>query len=209
MPGSVHLSFSPTMPLSPRRFKGFTLLELMVTMAIAAILITIGVPGLTTFIANNRMVSQVNAMVGVLNAARMEAIAQRRTVTVCGSSNGTSCDGTWSSNWIAFIDQNANGAINTSTPAAATDDVVIRTAKVNSNLTVAVLGNSGAATIQFNAQGFAVNASSTVRICDGRGNTYARGAILLASGRVAIATDTDSTKDNIVNGHDNANLSCS
>jgi type IV fimbrial biogenesis protein FimT len=197
------------MSLSTRRSKGFTLLELMVTMTIAAILIAVGVPGLTTFIANNRMVSQVNTMVGMLNAARMESIAQRRTVTVCGSSDGTSCDGTWSSNWIAFIDQNGNGAINTTTPPAATDDVVIRTAQVNNRLTVAVLGNSGAATLQFNPQGFAVNASSTIRFCDGRGDTYARGAILLASGRVAIAIDTNSTKDDIVNGHDNANLSCS
>lgn len=190
------------------RAQGFTLLELMVTLTIAGVLVAIGVPGLTTFIANNRMVSQVNTMVGTLNAARVEAIAQRRTVTVCGSADGVTCDGTWSSNWIAFIDVNANGAINTTVPAAVTDDVVLRVAPVQSKVTVALLPNTKT-NIQFNSQGFSADGTGgTFRFCDGRGNTYARGAILLGSGRVAVATDTNTTKDNIVNGHDNANLSC-
>lgn len=193
-----------------RRSRGFTLLEVLVTLAIAGILVAVGVPGLTTFIANNRMVSQVNSMVGMLNAARVEAIAQRRTVTVCGSADGVACNGTWSANWIAFIDRNADGTINTSAPPAATDDVVIRVSPVQSPLTVALLSSDNAkTTVQFNSQGFSADGIGvTFRFCDGRGNTYARGAILLASGRVAVATDTNSTKDNIVNGHDNANLAC-
>lgn len=180
----------------------------MVTLTIAGILVAIGVPGLTTFIANNRMVSQVNTMVGIVNAARVEAIAQRRTVTVCGSADGVACNGSWSNNWIAFIDRNGDGTINTTVPAAATDDVVIRVAPVQSKLTVALLPNTKT-NVQFNSQGFlADGVGGTFRFCDGRGNTYARGAILLASGRIAIATDTNTTKDNIVNGHDNANLAC-
>lgn len=193
-----------------RRSQGFTLLEVMVTLAIAGILVAIGVPGLTAFIANNRMVSQVNTMVGLMNAARVEAIAQRRTVTVCGSADGVVCNGSWSNNWIAFIDRNGNGVINTTVPAAATDDVVIRVAPVQRPLTVALLSSDNAkTTVQFNSQGFSADGNGvTFRFCDGRGDTYARGAILLASGRIAVATDTNSTKDNIVNGHDNANLAC-
>lgn len=198
----------PSGPQTFRRLRGFTLLEVLVTLAIAGILVAVGVPGLTTFIANNRMVSQVNAMVGMLNAARVEAIAQRRTVTVCGSADGVACNGTWSANWIAFIDRNGDGTINTSAPAAATDDVVIRVAAVQSKLAVALVPNTKT-NIQFNTQGFSADGTGgTFRFCDDRGNTYARGAILLASGRVAVATDTNTTKDNIVNGHDNANLAC-
>lgn len=180
----------------------------MVTLAIAGILVAVGVPGLTTFIANNRMVSQVNTMVGMLNAARVEAIAQRRTVTVCGSADGVTCNGTWSANWIAFVDRNGDGAVNTTVPAAATDDVVIRVATVQNNLSVALLPNTKT-NVQFNSQGFSTDGSSgTFRFCDGRGSTYARAAIILASGRIAVATDTNSTKDGIVNGHDNANIAC-
>lgn len=199
----------PSGSLSLRRASGFTLLEMMVTLGIAAILIGLAVPSATAFIANNRMVSQVNTMVGMLNAARVEAIAQRRTVTVCGSADGVSCDGTWTANWIAFIDRDADGTIDISAPAAATDDVVIRRAAVENRITVALLPNTRT-NIQFNSQGFSADGNgATVRFCDGRGNTYARGAILLATGRIAVATDTNSTKDNIVNGHDNANLACS
>lgn len=204
-------TFVHLMPLGfhmHRRVQGFTLLEVMVTLAIAGILVAIGVPGLTTFIANNRMVSQVNTMVGIMNAARVEAIAQRRTVTVCGSADGVACNGSWSNNWIAFIDRNGDGTINTTVPAAATDDVVIRAVAVQSKLSVALLPSTKT-NVQFNTQGFTADGvGGTFRFCDGRGDTYARGAILLASGRIAVATDTNSTKDNIVNGHDNANLAC-
>lgn len=192
----------------PTQMAGFTLLELMVTLTIAAILLTVGVPGLTTFIANNRMVGQVNSMVGLLNAARVEAIAQRRTVTVCGSADGVTCNAGWSANWLAFIDRDGDGVIDVSVPAVATDDVVIRSVQVPTTLNVALLPNTKT-TVQFNAQGFSADgAGATFRFCDGRGNTFARGSILLASGRIAVATDTNSTKDNIVNGHDNANLAC-
>jgi type IV fimbrial biogenesis protein FimT len=64
------------------RFAGFTLIELMVTLAVAAILVTIAVPGMATLVQNSRTTSQTNELVSALNLARSEAVKRGRTVTV-------------------------------------------------------------------------------------------------------------------------------
>jgi len=86
------------------RQKGFTLLELMVTISVAAIILSFGVPGFMSFIANNRAVTDTNDLVTALNLARSEATRRGSAVTVCSSTNGTTCngDGDWSTGWIVL-----------------------------------------------------------------------------------------------------------
>ena len=97
---------------------GFTLIELIVTLAIAAILITVAGPNFLTFIKNNRLTAQANSMVGSLQLARSEAVKRDKTVTVCRSDSPTvslpalpDCNtGTnWKKGWIVFVDNNSNG----------------------------------------------------------------------------------------------------
>lgn len=80
--------------------RGFTLIELIVTIAIAAILLTIAIPNFRTFSMNNRMATQANDLITALNLARSEAVKRSANVTVCASSNSTSCTGTWAQGWI-------------------------------------------------------------------------------------------------------------
>ena len=87
--------------LSAIREKGFTLLELMVTVSIAAILLAVGVPSYITFIDNNRVTSQANDLLYSVNMARSEAIkrgANVRLVSVAGSD--------WSGGWNLVADIN-------------------------------------------------------------------------------------------------------
>lgn len=84
----------------PTATRGFTLVELLVTMAVAAILLTIAVPNLQMFVLNSRMASQANDLITAFNMARSEAVKRAASVTVCASSNGTSCTGTWAQGWI-------------------------------------------------------------------------------------------------------------
>lgn len=80
--------------------RGFTLIELMVTMAVLAILIFVAVPNLRMFMLNGRMASQTNEMITALSLARSEAIKRAANVTVCASSDNATCTGTWTQGWV-------------------------------------------------------------------------------------------------------------
>ncbi|MDG4559694.1 MAG: Tfp pilus assembly protein FimT/FimU [Candidatus Competibacter sp.] len=97
---------------------GFTLMELMVTVAVAAILLFVGVPTFQETINNNRLTSNANALVAALNLARSEAIKRNTRVTLCKSADGASCTagGDYAQGWIVFADPNANGAIDAGEP---------------------------------------------------------------------------------------------
>lgn len=72
--------------------RGFSLIELMIAIAVMAIMAAVGIPAYQTMVLNNRIATTTNNMLGLLQMARSEAITQRRTITVCPSSNMTSCD---------------------------------------------------------------------------------------------------------------------
>lgn len=80
--------------------RGFTLVELLVTVAVLSILLAVAVPSFQSFLANNRMASQANDLITALNLARSEAIRRSANVTVCASSTGTTCTGGWAQGWI-------------------------------------------------------------------------------------------------------------
>lgn len=95
------------------RNSGFTLMELIVTMALAAVVLTLGVPMFQDVISNNRLAATVNEFVGSLQLARSESIKRGVRVTLCKSANGTSCSssGGYEQGWIVFADPNNNAAI--------------------------------------------------------------------------------------------------
>lgn len=98
---------------------GFTLVELMIGLVIAAILLTVAVPAFTTFIQNNRVTSQANELVTALNLARSEAVGRGSSISVCPSSDGATCTGgtDWAIGWIVVRDSANSGAVSiTGTP---------------------------------------------------------------------------------------------
>jgi type IV fimbrial biogenesis protein FimT len=96
---------------------GFTLIEMMVTLAISAIMITSGVPAFQHIVQTNRQAAQSAMVVRALQFARTEAIRQAADVTVCsgsatGGPNGTAAcrnNPDWSNGWIVFIDHGNAG----------------------------------------------------------------------------------------------------
>ncbi|HME38298.1 MAG TPA: Tfp pilus assembly protein FimT/FimU [Steroidobacteraceae bacterium] len=95
------------------RMSGYTMMEMLIVMAIVAILVTVGLPSFRYVTNSNRIAGEINGLLGDMQFARGEAIKEGRPVTVCTSSNGTSCAGvtTWQSGWIVFSDVNGNGAV--------------------------------------------------------------------------------------------------
>ena len=98
-----------------KKHHGFTLVELMITLAIAAIVMSIAVPSFNTTIQNSRITTQTNEMVSAINLARMEAIHRGTTVSLCASSDQSSCSGSndWSVGWIVYEDSVSAGTTTT------------------------------------------------------------------------------------------------
>lgn len=98
----------------PHPSAGFGLVELMVTVAIVAILTAIALPSYRQSIQNNRTDGEANNFVSAINIARGEATTRSRPVTLCPSADGASCTGDtdWTTHrWIAFTDYGVKGTV--------------------------------------------------------------------------------------------------
>jgi type IV fimbrial biogenesis protein FimT len=104
-----------------RTHSGFSLIELLVTLAGAAILIAAATPSLSSFFRVNRVAGATNELVLSLQLARAEAARRGRPVSVCRSADGTTCSGDWADGWIVFADANVTG---TPSPTAAGAEVI-------------------------------------------------------------------------------------
>lgn len=169
----------------PAAMRGFTLIELLVTLAIAAILLGIAVPNFVTFIQNNRLATQANDLVTMLNYARSEAVKRNQTITVCSSSDGTSCAGstTWDGGLIVFVDNNGDGVVD-----GGEDVLQVRQAMEGSNTL-----RSGAQTrFTYQSNGFLASNNDVFRLCDARGTAVARAITISLQGRVSTSTGTAS-----------------
>ncbi len=133
---------------------GFTLTEVLVVVAIVAILLSIGVPSYRYITTSYRMSAEINALVGDLMYARAEAIKEGQPVAVCVSTDGLTCSGatTWQSGWIVFPDPAGNGSGDV--PASV---LHVQSAFAGATPDAFTLANP-ISSIIFNREGFAVGA---------------------------------------------------
>lgn len=103
---------NPTLLQSSHRTSGLTLIELMVTVSILAILMAVAIPSFQSMIASSQLTTATNDFMATLGQARSDAIRRGSRVTVCKSANGTQCvtTGDWHQGWIMFNDPGRSGA---------------------------------------------------------------------------------------------------
>ena len=185
-----------------RNISGFSLLELMVTLSIGALIMTMAVPSFRNSINNQRMTSATNELVMSLTLAKSEAIKRVTYVTVCKSSDGATCTGNtsdWNDGWIVFANATS---VNLGSVDAGDELIRVYPALLDS-LSVTPLGSVDGF-LSFRPSGTlgtnAANMTGTLTTCDDRGSSYATAILLEPSGRWQISHDK---------AHDASNLTCS
>ncbi len=182
---------------------GFTLIELMFTVAVLAVLLGIGVPNFRDFVRNGRMTSAANDLLADVNLARSEAVKRRVPVTLCKTTNGTSCSTDASvpfRRWIVFVDD-ANAAVvdplgNDGDGEVDAGETVLASRSIAATITPVTAGDR----IRYQSSGFpvvdATNGLTRVLMCDARksaisvgGSSAARGVTVSATGRPAVTRD--------------------
>lgn len=160
-----------------KKQQGFTLYELMITIAVAAIILSFGVPGYMSFIQNSRATTHTNDLVTALNLARSEATRRARNVTVCSSIDGETCAGAadWSTGWVVLD---------------ANDDVLRVWAERSGGANV-VTGASGVTKLSFGPRGALTGGGVTfnIRLPDCTGDN-GRDVAVNAAGRIAVSRVT-------------------
>ena len=178
--------------------RGVTLIELLVTISIGMVLLSIAAPSFQSFIAQNRVETASGQLMASLAFARSEAIKRGARVTLCKSDNASTCGGTgWEDGWIIFMDSNRNGTRQASgvTPVESLLRVI---AEQPSGVTIR--GNSNFTNFIAYQPGGASNTIGSFAACNADILAGSRAIIVNVTGRPRLGRDTNS--NNIPNKDD-------
>ena len=156
---------------------GFTLVELVVVVAILAAVLAIAAPPFMALVERNRALSVFHELTASLAGARVAAVRLGRPVTLCPTLDGLRCrrDLVWDDGWMAYIDAGR-------TDHPVNGDAVIRHV-VPSGQGIAVRGTLGRHRIRFQPSGWASGANISLRVCSRRAQRLLGAVIVNNAGR--------------------------
>jgi len=164
---------------------GFTLGELLITSTLISIVTAVGVPSMSGFIKNDRMVTQINTLVGHLSLARSQAVTLAQPVSVCASDDLATCSSSdWASGWLVYVDADASGDV-------STGDEVLRVREALPG--DSTLSSTAGSAITFDDRGFAPGSAGSFSLCDDRGAEHLKSITISTTGRVRRGGSTSCT----------------
>lgn len=126
--------------MSMERHKGFTVVELLITIVVVSILLATGVPSILQMVKNNRVTMQANKLVTSVQLGRNEAVKRGTRTTVCAANTTLDdCAGSsnWANGWIVFSNLDNDSTADTGTGACLeTEDCIMRTSEGINNSTL-------------------------------------------------------------------------
>ena len=161
---------------------GFSLIELLVTLATGVILLGIGVPSFQAFAAGNQQASEINRFVRHLNLARSEAVKTGRDHVLCPSRDMTWCldDTAWDEGYILFEDRNENGLRDP-------QEALLRSSRPLAKIGLDMRSTQGRKQIIYRADGRSAGSNLTLTFCDPGEKVPPRAVILSNTGRARIS----------------------
>lgn len=176
--------------------KGFTIIELMLTIAVAAVILTLGVPSFQGLMERNQLTTNINRFISSLALARSEAIKRNQRVVVCPSSDGDTCSnaGGYDNGWIIFVDADNNNSRD------GGEELIWEGESIPTNMTLRGTNGGYNTAIPYIPSGrLAVGVNGSVRLCKDNQTDKARAITLIRSGRVRLAELDSSGKPLIDN----------
>lgn len=176
------------------RFAGFSLIEMMITVALMAIVLTLAVPSFRDTIAMNRTTHIANELTADLALARSEAIRRHTPVTVCKrNAAGDACDNSaeWSDGWLVFADPNPDGLYNDNANGLSCEPGEDCLLALHEALAGAVSIKFPRNRVTYDTRGNAEGFNGTFKICNADLDKSARGRILSGTGRLKTTRDSD------------------
>lgn len=176
--------------------KGVTLIELMITVSIVAIILTFVGPSIQSILIKNRIVAEINETSSLLQYARHHAIDEQAPVVVCPSKDYSACSTDWNDPKIAFIDNDQNASRGVGEELLVTIAATSATSLMTNTTDVIEFAETGEA-----------NQATEILLCHKDGDAvYARSLSVTLQGRVKMSTD--SNKDGVNENAAGTPLTC-
>ncbi len=167
-----------------KKNSGFTLMELIVTVAVISMVMAFAIPSMTTFNQNDRLTTNINALVGHLAYARSEAVKTSQQVSLCISSDSATCTGTnWEQGWMIYADANGDGTFN-----AASETILRAQQALDGGNTLTATGAIGSQ-VTYDYRGFATT-TGIFLLCDARTGAWGKTVSITKTGRVRSEADS-------------------
>lgn len=161
----------------PHGHQGFTLVELISTLAVLSITLLAGIPALHDLLEQHRLSAHTNLLLGQLQFARSESVKVGQRIGLCPSNDGEFCDDAfdWSRGWIIFTDQNRNRRRDATEP-------LVRVSRADG--AVRILTSTGRRRIIYQPDGTVLGGSNaTFRLCGKINQHHNRAVIVSLTGR--------------------------
>jgi type IV fimbrial biogenesis protein FimT len=161
------------------RVRGFSLYELVMTLTLVALVLTLGIPAFGSMVANNRLRVEVDALFHAVHLARKASVVRRRVITICPSYDGVNCEPglDWSMGWMMFVNTDRDQP-----PDRDDDEPVLRRHPVDQNTRITANRRS------FTLRSTELRATNgTLVICDRAGRAEPRALVISYTGRPRVA----------------------